>query len=194
VGAPIAADVGQHLILAKSAGRADGRFEVSTSEGGTAEVPVEPGAPLPTPAATSETRASESVAPGSAGVETSGAPVPVAGGGSSSTQRWIAYGLGGLGIVGVGLGTAWGVQAINAKNEPGCQSGVCSSDAAAQVQRDGHAAGDRSTVAFIAGGALVAAGVVLWLTSPNGPPSTGQAALGIETSRTGIACALRAAW
>jgi hypothetical protein len=72
---------------------------------------------------------------------------------------------------------------------------VCNSEAAAQVQRDGHAAGDRSTVAFIAGGALVATGLVLWFTATqDGGRSTGQAALSIDTSRTGVTCTLRAAW
>jgi len=198
IGAPIAVDVGPHVILAESAGRADGRFDVSTSEGETAEVPVEPGAPLPSAPATSAAPASTTstnLGPGNASLESSGGAVPAAGAASSSTQRWVAYGLGGLGIVGLGLGAAWGVQAINAKNEPGCQNGVCNSEAAAQVQRDGHDAGDRSTIAFIAGGALVAAGVVLWFTAPRGgDQSTGQAALSIDTSRTGVTCALRAAW
>ena len=42
-----------------------------------------------------------------------------------------------------------------------------------------HAFGDASTALFIAGGVIAAAGVVLWLTSPKSPVTTGARALTI---------------
>ncbi len=43
---------------------------------------------------------------------------------------------------------------------------------------DAVAAGNVSTVAFIVGGAGLAAGAVLWFTAPSGDVGSGQTALG----------------
>jgi hypothetical protein len=158
LGSPLAADAGAHVVVAAAAGRGEHRFDVRTTDGATAEVTVEPGDVLPP----------RPPPPPASALATGGAPTTQTGEqpGGTGAQRWIAYGLGGLGVVAAGLGTVWGIQAVNAKGEPGCQNGVCGTDAEAQVQRDGRAAGDRATVSFIAAGVLLASGVTLWLTAP----------------------------
>jgi serine/threonine-protein kinase len=108
--------------------------------------------------------------------------VPPASTNPGTAQRWSGYLVGGAGIIGLGIGTAWGAQAINAKSAPGCQNGVCSTNAAAQVQRDGYDAGNRATVAFLAGGALLAGGVALWLTAPSGRSMGLTVAAGVGTA------------
>jgi hypothetical protein len=88
---------------------------------------------------------------------------------AGKTQRLIAYTLGGAGIIGIGIGTAFGLSAISKNkksNEQGCDANECE-PRAAEIRKDAQAAGNASTVAFIAGGALLAGGVVLFFTAPN---------------------------
>ena len=88
---------------------------------------------------------------------------------AGNTQRLIAYTLGGVGIVGLGVGAAFGFSAIStneeSKNE-GCEENQCT-PAGAEIRRDAQAAGNLSTIAFVAGGAFLAAGVVVYFTAPS---------------------------
>jgi hypothetical protein len=86
------------------------------------------------------------------------------------TQRTVAYVLGGAGIVGIGLGAVFGLNAISKNdesNENGCVGNDCTPDAA-ELRKDAQSAGTISTVAFALGGAALAGGVVLLLTAPHG--------------------------
>jgi hypothetical protein len=99
---------------------------------------------------------------------------PVASGGSSAwkTVGWV---LGGVGVVGLGVGTAFGVAATSNKKNANCgtdnlcDAGPLSSARSAAVGAD---------VGFIAGGALLAAGVALVLIAP-GAGHEGQASVRI---------------
>jgi hypothetical protein len=160
LGVAMPLDPGVHVVVASAPGRAARRFEVDAAEGSTQELRVEPGEAGAAPPAPSP------VAPAPlAPVERPASPRA----GAGDTQRWIAYAAGGLGLVALGLGAYWGIQAINARDDPRCQGGVCNDEAAAQTQRDGRDAGNRSTIAFVAGGALVVGAVVLLLTAPRAP-------------------------
>ncbi|HEX6272859.1 MAG TPA: hypothetical protein VFZ53_07465, partial [Polyangiaceae bacterium] len=90
-----------------------------------------------------------------------------------------AFTLGGAGVVGLGIGTAFGLSAISQNsesNDAGCKQNECTTEAA-QIRKDAQAAGNVSTVAFIAGGALLAAGVVVYLTAPSSSEKPGAARL-----------------
>ena len=88
------------------------------------------------------------------------------------TQRVLALVAGGAGIVGVGVGAVFGVVSMSKHNEAeeSCasrggqyvcdQAGFDAADAAI-------GAGNISTIGFIAGGVLLAAGAVLWITAPS---------------------------
>jgi hypothetical protein len=97
-------------------------------------------------------------------------PPPRAEGGSSgNTQRVVAYGLGGLGIVAVGVGTAFGLTAIsknNESNDKGCFGNQCTAPGAS-LRKDARSAGTLSTVAFAVGGAALAGGIALFFTAPS---------------------------
>ncbi len=101
-----------------------------------------------------------------------GAPPPpprAEAGSSGSTQRVVAYGLGGLGIVAAGVGTAFGLTAIsknNESNDKGCFGNECTAPAAS-LRKDARSAGTISTVAFALGGVALAGGVALFLTAPS---------------------------
>lgn len=84
-------------------------------------------------------------------------------------QRIVALAAGGLGLAGIGIGTAYGIIAIS-KNED--SQALCDADGACEdegitLNEDARTAGTISTGAFIAGGALLALGVVLWVTAPS---------------------------
>lgn len=94
-----------------------------------------------------------------------------------STQRYLAYGLGGLGLVGVGLGSFWGLDAkgkFDESNERGCDGNECTPDGA-DLRNSARDAGTLSTVAFAAGAAALGAGVILYLTAPAEPADSNSA-------------------
>jgi hypothetical protein len=99
---------------------------------------------------------------------------------SWSPQRTAAVVSGGLGVVGVGLGVWFGAFAASSqsKEKSDCPAASCTNRAQAVEDYDTarkDAVG--STVAFVAGGALLAAGVVLCLSAPAPHRSTDAAPL-----------------
>lgn len=85
-----------------------------------------------------------------------------------NTQRLVGYVVGGAGLVGLGVGGAFGISALSFKQS---RDGHCTGNNLCDrtgVHEDTNArhAATASTVAFIAGGALLAGGVVLVLTAP----------------------------
>jgi hypothetical protein len=93
------------------------------------------------------------------------------------TQRVLALVAGGAGIVGVGVGAVFGIVSMSKHNEAeeSCvsQGGqyVCN-EAGFDAADAAIGAGNVSTIGFIAGGVLLAAGVVLWITAPSSQAST----------------------
>jgi hypothetical protein len=84
-------------------------------------------------------------------------------------QRTIAYVVGGAGIVGLGLGTYFGLRAKSTYDDARthCPTGPSTCDGAGVTGGDdAHNQATVSTVAFVAGGVLLAGGVVLFLTAP----------------------------
>jgi hypothetical protein len=108
-------------------------------------------------------------------------PPPVKSDGSAgSSQRVSALVVGGAGLAGVVVGA---VLAVVAKNKYDTSLGNCltsnhnsCSPAGLTERSDARTAGDIATVAFIAGGAAVAGGLVLWITAPNGTKAKDSAA------------------
>jgi hypothetical protein len=82
-------------------------------------------------------------------------------------QRTLALGLGGLAVVGLAVGTAYGLDSLAKHNdsEAGCAQDTCTPSAGATRDQAIHA-GNASTVAFVIGLASAAGGAVLWLTAP----------------------------
>jgi hypothetical protein len=86
-----------------------------------------------------------------------------------STQRTLAIVGAGIGVVGLGLGAMFGAYAASSKGreQTDCSSSGCPSYAQAlEDYRTAKRDATGSTVAFAAGGALLATGVVLWFTAP----------------------------
>jgi hypothetical protein len=91
-------------------------------------------------------------------------------------QRAAALVLGGLGIGGLALGAVFGAQAIAKDGE--ADENCRPDDATLCTQRgldladDAGTAATVSSIAFLAGGAALAGGAVLYFTAPRGTPST----------------------
>jgi hypothetical protein len=88
-----------------------------------------------------------------------------------TTQRWWGVGVGAIGVLGIGLGTVFGVQAKVDYDlaRIGCAGSHCS-QAGVDLGNEAYALGNVSTVAFTAGAALLAAGIVLFATAPSAAP------------------------
>jgi hypothetical protein len=104
------------------------------------------------------------------------APPPDSTRASSSGSTWRTLGLitGGVGIVGIGVGSAFGLVAKSKNDSTSghCNGGVCDAPTISTLN-DARTAATVSTVAFISGGALLAAGAVMYLLSPSASPATG---------------------
>ena len=101
------------------------------------------------------------------------------GGAGMGTQKVLGLVAGGVGVAGVALGSVFGFMTISAKNKQvqDC-GGPCSPADHAQGATDHSNAltdGTISTVAFVAGGALLVGGAVLFFTAPasSRQPTTG---------------------
>jgi hypothetical protein len=109
-------------------------------------------------------------------------PAPSPSGGTS-TLRYVGYGVGGLGLVGLGLGVIFGLQANSkfdeSKKDPngtGCDANDFCGAQGKQARSDAQSAGTLSTVGFVAGGVLLATGVALVVFAPSSSKSSVQTA------------------
>lgn len=155
-GRAVAIDPGEHAFHFEAAGQPglDKTFVVREGEKDRRETVVlgasAPSAPLAAP-----------VAP----------PAPAAEASHFGAQKTIAVVAGGAGVAGIVVGAIFGAFASSVQNreKSDCSTSACPNHA--QGVADYDAANQNatvSTVGFVAGGALVAAGVVLWLTAPSG--------------------------
>jgi len=140
-----------------------------------------PSTPSPAPEPTQTTTPPSSTTDtGSPDAET---PPPADSGGGMSFGRKLGLVAGGLGIAGIAVGSIFGIMTFSASSQQNtdCPGSTCSGSNRASAQNDHNDAttdGTVSTVGFIAGGALLATGVALYLLSPattdaSAPASTG---------------------
>jgi serine/threonine-protein kinase len=185
-GRALSADPGKHTFTFTVAGHAPVTRALVLTEGekGRREHIVLPGAgpapsappPAPAPSSTSMAGPPTSAAPPPLPDE---APAPSASGGMG-TQKILGLVTGGAGVVGLALGAAFGVMSSsawnNAKSACGGNPSQCMDVSGGQSDRS-TALGEAtaSTVGFIAGGALLATGAVLFLTGGSRQSATGLA-------------------
>ena len=180
--APVPVDPGNHRIEASAPGKRT-HSEVVSVTAGAARVAIPVLADLVTGASTSAPstgtvdgkRPSPEAPPNAMNSEvgTMGlASVP--NDTSSDTgkmQRTLAYTAGGLGVFGIGLGTYFGLTAIHdnssSKHDCGPDPNVCGKTGYDHRQ-DALKNARLSTIGFVAGGALLASGVVLYFTARSG--------------------------
>ena len=160
---PVPVDRGSYHIEASAPGKRTWSADVVAEGEGrvvTVEVPPLEDAPQPPPGAAPM----PGVVPGSV-------PPPTTGdGGGWSAGEIAGLTIAGVGVIGIGVGSAFGLVAMSKKNrvdelcpdEKRCTAeGITTNDEA-------KTAGTISTIAFIAGGVLLVGGVVLWIAAPSG--------------------------
>jgi serine/threonine-protein kinase len=92
-----------------------------------------------------------------------------------STQRIIGLTVAGLGLVGIGVGSYFGIVAIGdeKKADSECSATQCETQAELNHSTDAHHHATASTIAFAAGGGLLAGGAVIYFTAPKKSASVG---------------------
>jgi hypothetical protein len=162
LGVPFAVEPGPHALQASAPHKATWSTTVETkADGATTPVaiprledrPAPPPVPLPPP---------HEAAP-------SPPPPP-----PPSPWRTTGLVIAGTGVVAAAFGAAFGVVAVNQRNDAGCPGNVCSNDGSASTLRSAKSSADVSTALFIAGGALAGGGLTIWwLSAGTGPKRTG---------------------
>jgi hypothetical protein len=102
-----------------------------------------------------------------------------------TTGRTLGAVSAGLGLVGVGVGVALGLFASSSqrRERADCSPSACFSyPLAVEDYGTAQSQATGATIAFVAGPALVAAGVVLWLTAPRGSGAPAASALRITVA------------
>lgn len=150
---PIPVDPGKHVIEVRAPGKAPWSLTVEIGEGSSTkavEIPAlmdAPGNAQPTPATNPATPAAQN---------------------DGSTQRVLALVSGGVGVVGIGLGTVFGLKASSSWSDA---KGECSAYPYGCTQKglsdkdDAQSQATISTIGFIVGGVGLAGGLALWFTA-----------------------------
>ncbi len=163
-GTPVPIDPGDHTLSASAPGKTTWQATVRVERGGgSASVTVPP--LQDGPAGATDAGGANAVAPG-----------------PWSTQRYLGVGAAGAGVIGIGVGSVLGLMAKSKNDEAHTGTKYCpgptqcyATGSALVHQAEGLATG--STVAFVAGAALAAGGVVLFLTAPSARIATADVAV-----------------
>jgi hypothetical protein len=179
-------DPGDYTIEASAPGKKTWSSVASVAPSGavTVTIPELEAGDVPAGAPAAAVAAGSAPTPGSDGSLPSSTPDTTPR--SSNKQRTIGLVVGGAGVVGLGLGAVFGLQSMSKHSSymSHCTNNVCD-PAAVPLHDEAVKAGNLSTITFIAGGALVAVGGVLWLTSPSSAPTTGLRVSPLVGSSTG---------
>lgn len=215
-GLPIPVDPGEHTVTATLAGYVPWSRTTAVVAGQLLSVPVpelttEPAAgPSPMPSASAAPAALPVAPPPAAQAPTQPSstelrpatqitPAPPDAQFARSrggVQRNIGRGVALSGVVGLGVGTVLGLRAISKKNaaDPNCNSSnKCTQDGLDLRDQAVHA-GNQSTVAFIAGGALMAVGAVVYFTAPKAKSPSAMLRVSPTVSGSGAGLDLRGQW
>jgi hypothetical protein len=96
------------------------------------------------------------------------------------TGRTLAIVAGGLGVVGLGIGTTFGIVALSQKSsaQAACPTSSCSTEEGSSKWSQAATSGNVSTVALVVGVVGIAGAVALWFTAPGSRGSTTQVGIG----------------
>jgi len=161
---PVPIDPGRHVVTASAPGRTTWQADATAVEARVVDIAI-PELVDPTP----KRAATVVIAP----------PPP-------STQRTVALVAGGVGIAGLAVGAIAGAMALSERGnaERECPTEIhdfrCPTEAGAEAWNSAASAGNVSTIAFVAGGVVLAGAAVLWLTAPSAKARAGVTAGGLR--------------
>jgi hypothetical protein len=179
LGLPVAVDPGDHAVVVSAPGHAAQTFAARVGpDNPSATVRIdrldEPSSAPPAASAVVPP-APTAIAPTRGLPELP--PTPVVPEDKGATRRAIGLGAGALGIVGVGLGATFGIVAKTKFDQSNSSACDAASDRCTTpgfpMRKDAESAATVSDVSFAVGGALLAAGIVLYLTAPKPSPAMG---------------------
>jgi hypothetical protein len=171
IGVPVPLDPGQHVIDASAPGRKP--WSARVAFGNTAS---------------QKTLAVPNLEPdGSAQAPVDATQPPPATGSNGKTQRIVGIAVGGVGVVGLALGTVFGLQAKSKNDDASsaCPDPSRCSQSGIDLDKKARDAATISTIGFIAGGALLVGGAVLFFTAPASPEPA--ASVGVRATPGGAA-------
>ena len=164
LGSPIPVDPGEHVIEAVAPGKQPWSSKVQVTD--AAKVAVD----IPKLQANGEQPEAAATAAKPVVTTTPENAPPALDKPTGSAQRTTGLVFGGIGVVGIGLGAFFGLQASSkwsdAKSKCTDYPYGCGAEGT-DLRASAHSQGTVSTVAFVAGSALLATGVVLYLTAPS---------------------------
>jgi hypothetical protein len=187
LGVAVPVDPGDHTVVVSAPGHAARTFNAHVGpEGQTATVSVdslgpstapEPAATAapPPPAAVSSAAGPSSPAPAGPTAASSPETATPAPEDPGKTRKLIGLGVGAAGVVGIVVGGIFGAIAENKltqSNSSHCDSTDHCDPTGLGLRKDAGNAATLSTIAFAAGGVLVAGGVVLYVTAPRAPTAS----------------------
>jgi serine/threonine-protein kinase len=156
MGQPTPVDPGGHVCIVRRAGRAESRVEITVTVGESrvADLVVPP--PMDASADTTVESAHAKPDRGSAG----------------ATQRTLGLVVGAVGVATLATGAVFGLLAKRTYDSatPYCPGDACTPDGLARSDR-AHTQATIASGAFIAGGALLVTGGVIYLTAPRSHPA-----------------------
>ena len=116
-------------------------------------------------------------------------PTPAPSDGPAITPRTLGKVLMGAGLVGVGVGAVFGVQAIQKSSDAKslCDPAACTDPRALSVNDDAKSAATLPTIAFALGGAALIGGGIVWLTAKPAKPAPVTAAPVLAPGQVGFA-------
>lgn len=183
LGTPMLVDPGKVVVVVTAAGRVNRTYALALKEGDQVEQSLDAGEPTPAGAATPPpVTAPPTVSPPPSAEEPPS---------SSQLRRTLGFAVGGVGVAGLAVGAVTGILALDRAStvKQHCPDQACDAqglDAASQ----GKWMAPTSTVSFIAGGVLVAAGAYLVFFG-NGPKTV---ALAPSMSTSGVGALLQGAF
>ncbi len=176
-GLAVPVDPGDHVVVVSSPGHVPRTVKAHVGpESPTATVAIdslgertgaspEPSPPPMPAAAAPPGPAAPTAMPAAMGAAPPGRPAEDPG----QTRRWLGLGVAGAGVIGVGIGSAFGIMAkgkLDQSNGSHCDSTDHCDPTGLSWRKDAQSDALASTVLFVAGGVALAAGVVLYVTAP----------------------------
>ncbi len=198
-GTSVPVDPDRYTVAASAPGHKSWQVDVAVTPGQSpAEITVPPlqpdaadttpgspvPAPTPTPTSTSQPASPAAAPPPPAAAPMTAAPPQTDQPHRGSAQKTAGWILGGVGVVGIGVGSYFGVQTYS-KNDDSMQ--YCTTDTlctqeGADLRDEAKTSGNISTVSFGVGAAALVTGVVLIATGSRRPRPQAQGLRGISAS------------
>ncbi len=169
LGLAVPVDPGDHAVIVSAPGHAQRTFNAHVGpEAPSATVHIDSLDETPAPVAPAPVTTPAPAAAPSAPPEATDNP--------GGTQRMLGLVGMGVGVVGLGVGSVFGIlakSALDGSNNGPCNSSDKCNSAGLADRQDASNKATLSTVFFVVGGVIGAAGVVVYLTAPHAPTATG---------------------